>query len=97
MEVAPYNIGVSISFPPDTDTPQLQNELGQRSEIAKDLAAFGTVFEAPVIARDVWNRVEVGKFQITHGFDGFMLGVINAGMSPANHSWDQLVQVCEAD
>ena len=27
MEVKPYNILVSVSFPPDTDTPQLQGEI----------------------------------------------------------------------
>ena len=26
MEVKPYNILISVSFPPDTDTPQLQGE-----------------------------------------------------------------------
>lgn len=31
MEVYPYNIRVSISFPPDTDTPQLREEQEQRS------------------------------------------------------------------
>ena len=30
MEVKPYNILVSISFPPDTDTPQLQGEIPHR-------------------------------------------------------------------
>ncbi len=93
MEVAPYNIGVSISFPPDTDTPQLQAELGERSEIQTELASFGTVFQAPTIARDVWSGVEVGKFQIVHGFDGFMLGVVTAGMSPVTHVWDMVTQV----
>ena len=41
MEVKPYNIGVSISFPPDTNTPQLQAELGQRDSIQKELASYG--------------------------------------------------------
>lgn len=30
MEVKPYNILVSVSFPPDTDTPQLQGEIPHR-------------------------------------------------------------------
>ena len=30
MEVKPYNILVNVSFPPDTDTPQLQGELLHR-------------------------------------------------------------------
>lgn len=30
MEVKPFNVLVSVSFPPDTDTPQLQEELETR-------------------------------------------------------------------
>ena len=59
----------------------------------KKLASYGAVFEAASIAKDIWNGVEVGKFQITHGLDGFMLGIITAGMSPVVHSWDAMVQV----
>ena len=47
MEVKPYNIGVSISFPPDTNTPQLQAEIGQRDAIQKELASYGKKFEFP--------------------------------------------------
>ena len=94
MEVKPYNIGVSISFPPDTDTPQLQAELGQRDAIQKELASFGTVFEAKVIAWDIWTGVERGKFLIHHGLDGFMLATISAGMSPVHSLWDATTQVC---
>ena len=94
MEVRPYNIGVSISFPPDTNTPQLQAELEHRDTIQKELASFGKVFEADVIARDVWNGVERGAFLIHHGFDGFMLATLTAGMSPAHSLWDAATQVC---
>lgn len=30
MEVKPFNVLISVSFPPDTDTPQLQEELESR-------------------------------------------------------------------
>lgn len=93
MELRPHNIGVSISFPPDTDTPQLQAEVPQRSEIQRKLADFGAVFKADGVAKDIWKGVERGSFQITHGFDGFLLGVLNAGMGPVNHTWDAVVQV----
>lgn len=93
MEVRPYNIGVSISFPPDTNTPQLRAELEQRDVIQKELASFGKVFEADVIACDVWNGVERGAFLIHHGFDGFMLATLTAGMSPAHNLWDATTQV----
>ena len=93
MEVKPYNIGVSISFPPDTNTPQLQAELELRDAIQRDLASFGTVFEADVIARDIWTGVERGKFFIYHGVDGFMLAILTAGASPVHSMWEATIQV----
>lgn len=97
MEVAPYSIGVSISFPPDTDTPQLQAEVPERGEIQSKLASFGTVFKPEQISKDVWSGVEYGNFQITHGLDGFMLGNLTAGMSPVHNMWDGAKQVCILD
>ena len=94
MEVEPHNIKVSISFPPDTDTPQLQAEVPERDEIQKELASFGKVFQPESIASDIWTGVERPSFQITHGFDGFILGVTTAGMSPVHSSWEGIVQVC---
>ena len=93
MEVAHHNVLVSISFPPDTNTPQLQAELGERDPIQKELASFGKVFEPESIARDIWEGVERRRFQITHGFDGFILGITTSGMSPVHCYWDAIVQV----
>lgn len=93
MEMRPHNVQISISFPPDTDTPQLQAEVPQRSPIMTDLAAFGKTFQPQQIAKEVWAGVESGTFQITHGLDGFLLGTLTAGMSPAHSIWTALTQV----
>lgn len=93
MEAKPHGVRVSIAFPPDTDTPQLRAEVTHRDSIQKELASFGAVFEADEIARDIWAGVERGAFLITHGLDGFMLGITTAGMSPAHTLWDKLIQV----
>lgn len=93
METRPHNVQVHISFPPDTDTPQLQAELQVRDQIQTQLAEFGTVFQPQDIAEDVWSGVEKNQFQITHGFDGFMLGIVAAGLSPAHRIWTALAQV----
>jgi len=53
MEVKSYNIAVSISFPPDTDTPQLQGEIPQRSAMASKRVSYGTVCKAEKVAREI--------------------------------------------
>ena len=93
MELQPHNVRVSISFPPDTDTPQLQQEVKDRNALQSELASYGTVFQAEVVAQDVWQGVERGVFLITHGLDGFMLGNLNAGMSPVHSIWEAFTQV----
>ena len=68
----------------------IQEELGQRSPILKAQTRFGSVIKAENVARDICRGVERGKFLITHGFDGFFLGVIATGMSPVYH-WATLI------
>lgn len=81
------------------DTPQLHAEQLQRSQhsIAGELASFSTVFQPEQVAREVWGGVERGDFQISHGLDGFMLGTLTAGMTPAAHVWNAVVQVCSVE
>ena len=93
MEVMPYGLSVSISFPPDTETPQLSGERLLRSDIVNQLASFGTVFQPERIAVEVWNGVEQKRFQIYHGFDGALLATGCCGMSPVSSVWDCVVQV----
>ena len=93
LQVAPVAMQSSAS---SADTPQLQAEQLQRSQhsIAGELASFSTVFQPEQIAWEVWGGVERGDFHIIHGLDGFMLGTLTAGMSPAAHTWRVVVQVC---
>ncbi len=93
MEVAPHNIGVSISFPSGTDTPLLHAEMDNASDVMKELLSLVPIFQPASVACDVWNGVESGKFQITHGLGGFLMGVVSAGMSPVTHVWDMVIQV----
>ncbi len=93
MEVKPHGVRVSISFPPDTDTPQLRGEVKERDVIQSSLARYGAVFQAEDIARDVWNGVEKGRFHISHGLDGFVMGQLCTGMSPVSSIWDTITQV----
>lgn len=67
MELRPYNVRVSISFPPDTgkyirymmslyghvDTPQLEAEVKERSGLVKELAAYSTRMKPEQVANEV--------------------------------------------
>lgn len=93
MEVMPYKVSISISFPPDTETPQLVDERLLRSDIVNQLTSFGTVFPPERIATEVWNGVERKQFHISHGFDGALLATGCCGMSPFTSIWNCVVEV----
>ncbi|XP_057854802.1 3-dehydrosphinganine reductase TSC10A isoform X3 [Cryptomeria japonica] len=82
QEVIPHNIRVSLIFPPDTDTPGLVEENKMRPEITKLIAASSSSMDAKEVAEITLNGIKSGKFMITCNFDGFMLSIATAGMSP---------------
>ena len=92
-EVKSYNIRVCISFPPDTDTPGYARENLIKPEITKLLSEAGSVFTAKKIADDILKGVDFGRFYIYHGMDGFMLAMLNCGMSPVHSLLEGVRQI----
>ncbi|XP_003386428.1 PREDICTED: 3-ketodihydrosphingosine reductase-like [Amphimedon queenslandica] len=93
MELRPHKIRVSISFPPDTDTPQLDEELKQRSGLVKELASYSQTIKPEQVASEVVSGIERGAFGIYHTFDGFMLNTMTSGAAPFSSLWELFVQV----
>lgn len=92
MEVKPHNIKVIVSYPPDTDTPQLEEEVKHRSPLVKELAAYSTTLKPEQIAHEILDGVERGQFTVNHGFDGFMLKTLSAGAAPISSVWELITQ-----
>lgn len=92
MEVRPFNIYVSVSYPPDTDTPGYKNEMLSKPALTHMLSESG-VFPPKDIAMDIVNYSAKGYFAISHGFDGWLLKLLHPGMSPINNVWEVTQQV----
>jgi len=90
MECKPYNIYVSICYPPDTDTPGYQHEMLTKPNITKKLSESGSVFSTEVVAKKLVNGSTKGLFTITIGLDGWLLKQLHPGMSPLNNFWEVL-------
>jgi 3-dehydrosphinganine reductase len=67
-ELKPHQIKVSVVFPPDTQTPQLEYEMKFKPEITKELSG-STALSADFVARVILDKVARGKYIITPGFD----------------------------
>lgn len=66
-ELAGNGIGVSVAFPPDTDTPQYQAEQATKPGVTKAISEGGGLFSAGEVAARIVRESLAGRFVITHG------------------------------
>ena len=72
-ELKPRDIHVSIVFPPDTDTPQLEYENVFKPEITKKLAGSAKVMSAQKVAKEIIAGIEKRKYIIIPGFESKLI------------------------
>jgi 3-dehydrosphinganine reductase len=94
MEMKPYNIRVTLSFPPDTDTPGFQKENETKPLETKLISETAGLFEAKDVAKRMVDDALQGKFLTYLGMDGWMVTNLTAGMGPPNSFIDTLIQFC---
>lgn len=94
MEVKPHNVAVTISFPPDTDTPgfHLENEGDIKPEETKLISETSGLISAESVAKTIIDDSVKGEFTSSIGLEGFLLGNITCGMSPCNSTLSALIQ-----
>ena len=72
MELKPWNILVSVSYPPDTDTPGYEIEMQTKPEITKLISESGNVFSPIQVAKDIINYSEVYVFFLKNFVSSFI-------------------------
>jgi 3-dehydrosphinganine reductase len=93
MELKPYNIYVSVAYPPDTDTPGYKIEMESKPLLTKLLSESGSVFSPEIVAKDIIHMSSVGYFGITTGFDGWLLKQLHPGFTPINNMHEIIQQI----
>jgi 3-dehydrosphinganine reductase len=68
-ELAEHGIGISVVFPPDTQTPQLEYETPFKPPVLVELDKSNKVLSAEAVANAILNGVARGRYVITPGFD----------------------------
>jgi len=81
QEMRLLGIDISIVYPPDTNTPQLQGEIPNRPAITQALAETNSVVEPELVARAIIHGMERKKYVIIPGTEakilaqaGYLLG-----------------------
>ena len=92
MEVKPYNIRITLSFPPDTDTPGFAEELKTKPLETKLISETAVLFEADRVAKCMIDDALRGKFLTYLGLDGWLSTHVSAGVAPPGSILDILLQ-----
>jgi 3-dehydrosphinganine reductase len=85
-ELKQDNVRVSIVYPPDTDTPMLQEELATAPPETRAISASAGLWSAEAVARATLRGIDANRFEIAVGtelkalqrFRGIALPAINA-------------------
>jgi 3-dehydrosphinganine reductase len=72
-ELKPLGIRVSIVFPPDTQTPQLEYDNATKPPETKALTDTGSIISPEEVAQSIINGILKNKYIILPGFEGKLL------------------------
>ncbi|NXF70857.1 KDSR reductase, partial [Sclerurus mexicanus] len=93
MEVKPYNVYITVAYPPDTDTPGFAEESKTKPLETKLISETSSVCQAEQVARVIVKDAIQGNFNSSVGSDGYMLSILTSGMSPVTSITEALQQV----
>uniref|UniRef100_A0A8C2Q409 3-dehydrosphinganine reductase n=1 Tax=Cyprinus carpio TaxID=7962 RepID=A0A8C2Q409_CYPCA len=93
MEMKPYNIYVTVAYPPDTDTPGFAEENKTKPLETKLISETAGVCQPEQVAKIVVKDAVQGNFSSSFGPDGYMLSALTCGMSPVTSITEGLQQI----
>nr|WP_314073716.1 SDR family NAD(P)-dependent oxidoreductase [uncultured Roseococcus sp.] len=67
LELRPHGISVTTAFPPDTDTPQFDEEKRQRPPVAAEFLQGNAILSADRAAREIIAAAERGQRHVAPG------------------------------
>jgi 3-dehydrosphinganine reductase len=92
-ELKVWGIGISIVYPPDTDTPQLVAENRTKPPETKRITATAQTWTADAVAQTILKGIEQRRFTITPGQEMTVLARLHSLIAPGlNWYFDRIVQ-----
>ncbi len=91
-ELKPLGIQVTIVYPPDTDTPQLEAENKTKPPETKRITETAKMWQADDIAQEIVTGIEKNIFAIAPGIEMTLLSRLHSVLAPGlNLYFDQIV------
>ncbi|NJK41730.1 MAG: SDR family oxidoreductase [Acaryochloridaceae cyanobacterium SU_2_1] len=96
-ELRHSGVGLSIVYPPDTDTPQLQAENRTKPQETKAITATAALWSAEQVAQTIIKGIQRQQFVITPGVEMTLLAKLHSILAPAlNGYFDRIVARTQA-
>jgi len=86
-EARAHGVGVSVCFPPDTETPQFQRELASRPAEAAKIMGTVRPWPADAVAKTIARGIDRGRFEVYFGTTLFLLGRFAPAVRPLLNWW----------
>ena len=91
-ELKGLGVGISIIYPPDTDTPQLAEENKTKPLATKLITATAKVWSAEAVAKEIVKGIEKKTFAIAPGLELSILNKFHSLIAPGlNYYFDRLI------
>ena len=86
------SVGVSIVYPPDTETPQLAAELKTKPLETQEITGTAKTWSAEAVAQEIVRGIYQKSFMITPGLEMSVLGRLHSLLAPGlNWYFDRIV------
>lgn len=82
LELESANISVTLIYPPDTDTPQLEAEKRTKPSATQEISEGGGLWQPEDVAARLIKGMEAGKPVVTPGLQMLLLNGLSSLMSP---------------
>lgn len=82
VELAQHGISVTIAYPPDTRTPQLEAEQRSKPEATRRITAGGGEWEADAVADQIISGAKAGRFSVTPGLPTIVVAWLHSLIGP---------------
>jgi 3-dehydrosphinganine reductase len=73
MELRPFDIGVTIAFPPDTDTPGFEQENKIKPSVTAEISKLGSVYSPDEVAQAIVRDIRARRFFSTVGLENWLV------------------------
>ena len=87
-ELRPYNVGVTLAFPPDTNTPGYEKENETKPKLCRMISEQAGLWEAVDVAKALRDGIVNRKFMLGFGSDGYFMNAMTGNVCPANSLTD---------